>query len=138
MPIKDDKALTKVRGVANRETQRALKHLQKTEDDYYVEITGDKEVILHSDSLSEPIEAGTIRDKYLDFIEDLHNPIVTPKITGGLWEVYDENLEVVKEVLHLEDLPIYEQGLIHENYWTIRRNHNGLNLMIENEESTED
>lgn len=135
MPIEDDKALTKVRGVATRETQRALKHLQETKDDYYVEITGDKEVILHSDSLTEPIEAGTIREKYLDFIEDLHKPLVTPKITGGLWEVYDENDEVVKRVQHLEDLPEYEQGLIHEMYWTIRRNHNGLNLMIEEDEN---
>lgn len=139
MPIKDDKALTKVRGVASRETQRALKHLQKTKEDYDIEITGEMEVIIHSKALSEPIEAGVIREKYLDFIHDLHNPIVTPKITGGLWEVYDENLEVVKEVLDLEDLPLYEQGLIYENYWTIRRNNNGLNLMIEeHEESSKD
>jgi hypothetical protein len=134
MPIKDDKALTKVRGVANRESQRTLKHLQKTKDDYTVEITGDMEVILHSQALSESVEVGVIREKYLDFIYDLHHPIITPKITGGLWEVYDENLIMIKQVLHMDDLPIYEQGLIYENHWTIRRNHNGLNLMIEEDE----
>ena len=122
--------MTKVRGVSNREAQRALKHLQSTKGDFRVEIEGNKTVKLISDSLSAPVVAGEVREKYLSFLEELHNPVIEPKITGGTWMVYDENHHVVKEVLHLEDLPIYEQGLISENFWTIRRNMNGLNLLI--------
>ena len=130
MPVKNDKLFTKVRGVSGRETQRALKHLQVNKKEFEVEITGDMEVYLHSDSLTEPVDAGVLKEEYLDFIESLHNPVIEPKITGGTWFVYDENHEIVKEVYDLEDLPIYEQGLIHENYWSVRRNHNGLNLLI--------
>lgn len=130
MPIENDKVLTKVRGVSGRETQRALKYLKKTNNDFEIEITGDLGVIIHSDSLSEPIEAGILKEEYLEFIEALHNPVIETKITGGTYRVYDENNELVKEVSNLNDLPLYEQGLIHENYWSFERNNNGLNLIM--------
>ena len=130
MPIKDDKALTKVRGVSNREAQMALKHLQNSKGDFKVEITADHVVTINSENLSQPVNVGEVREKYLDFIESLHNPVIEPKITGGTWRVYDENHNLVKEVLDLNDLPIYEQGLIFESYWTIQRNNNGLNPII--------
>ena len=130
MPIKDDKALTKVRGVSNREAQMALKHLQNSKGDFKVEITADHVVTINSENLSQPVNVGEVREKYLDFIESLHNPVIEPKITGGTWRVYDENHNLVKEVLDLNDLPIYEQGLIFESYWTIQRNNNGLNHII--------
>jgi hypothetical protein len=130
MPIESTGLKTKIRNSGYGVPQNALKNIKSGAEVVSEVIITKNAAVLFNTQSRTGIPMGVLKEEYLAFIQDLENPKIEFKVTGGEIAIYDERKQIIREVGSLDELSLGDQEMIKEGFWSFNKKRYGCNLSI--------